>query len=563
MNGRRLSDAEARVSGAESDLDLSALIEETCEVLVAGKSGAIHTTTMNHLQPYQNEPLSDSSVSTRTSCGQPVTVVLQIDPTCSKFIRSSSAAWRRCLLNLLGNSLKYTEAGYVYVELNKVTEVNDSALGLSQPVVALSVRDTGRGIGKAYLESRLFRPFEQENTFSSGTGLGLSIVKSLVDDLQGSVDIQSEPGVGTKVVLSIPVRLAHEAQAADQDLRSYVDLKVCLLGFGMQDCLKSTSNGANPVIADRDTIIERSLILHFQQWLGMTYSFADKITAVEADIVAILESNLHLLRNELDRETLVIPAGCSLLVLCSDHHIHHHLNDHEHKGRVAFISQPFGPRKLATIIEGFHKYRAAHTPRFEDQIEIDLEILRSTSDQGRPNKKTTPSTTLPASPLKRTKLTHNSNHENDPIPHTTPSPQSIQIHSLKHLLLVDDNPINLKLLVQVVQKLSCTYKVATDGLEALNIYKTSPKHFDYIFMDISMPVMDGFESTRAIRAIETEENRSSTSIIAMTGLGSEDARNRAFTSGVSMFWTKPVKLKDIKALIEADNVQLTARPQAT
>ena len=142
-----------------------------------------------------------------------------------------------------------------------------------------------------------------------------------------------------------------------------------------------------------------------------------------------------------------------------------------------------------------------------------------------------------------------------------------------HILLVDDNPLNLSILVRSVQKLNCDFDSAVNGLEAVNKFIGASNHgehtkvFDFVFMDISMPVMDGFQATRAIRDFERrseQEHRDATSpktslsppaarasqIIAMTGLGSAEAQAEALTSRMNMFLKKPVQIKAIRALLE-------------
>lgn len=72
-----------------------------------------------------------------------------------------------------------------------------------------------------------------------------------------------------------------------------------------------------------------------------------------------------------------------------------------------------------------------------------------------------------------------------------------------------------------------------------------------VLMDISMPVMDGFEATRQIRAFEQDHGIEPATIVALTGLGSAEAQREAFVSGVDLFLTKPVKLKELTALLKA------------
>jgi signal transduction histidine kinase/DNA-binding NarL/FixJ family response regulator len=119
----------------------------------------------------------------------------------------------------------------------------------------------------------------------------------------------------------------------------------------------------------------------------------------------------------------------------------------------------------------------------------------------------------------------------------------------QHLLLVDDNPINLKILTTIVKKMFCTFVPASNGLEAVQIYKSSNHHFDVIFMDISMPVMDGFTATREIRAYEREMKLPPSKIVALTGLGSAASRQEAFASGTNLFLTKPVRLQEVRKLL--------------
>ena len=117
-------------------------------------------------------------------------------------------------------------------------------------------------------------------------------------------------------------------------------------------------------------------------------------------------------------------------------------------------------------------------------------------------------------------------------------------------LLVDDNAINLKILVSYMKKLGCDFDTAINGQEAVDQYTAQPESFACILMDISMPVMDGFEATKHIRDLERKHHLDGVTIIALTGLASEDAQQEAYGSGVDLFLTKPAKLKEIKSIME-------------
>ncbi|KAH8663362.1 hypothetical protein BGZ60DRAFT_432527 [Tricladium varicosporioides] len=147
-----------------------------------------------------------------------------------------------------------------------------------------------------------------------------------------------------------------------------------------------------------------------------------------------------------------------------------------------------------------------------------------------------------------------------------------------HILAVDDNALNLQLLQRFLQKRKAdTIVTARNGLEAVSAYKAallSPdsalRSFDVIFMDISMPEMDGFEATRVIRRLESQADSNEdnwvgggidaksivnkggkrTHVVALTGLASRRDRDEAVESGFDNFMTKPVSFSKIKDVLE-------------
>ncbi|KAK3624184.1 hypothetical protein LTR22_024090 [Elasticomyces elasticus] len=167
----------------------------------------------------------------------------------------------------------------------------------------------------------------------------------------------------------------------------------------------------------------------------------------------------------------------------------------------------------------------------------------------------------------------------DPV---TSNAKSVIAPSGLSLLLVDDNQINLQLLVNYARKQGHRKATASDGQQAVDAYKAAclvsghvqstasdPKTTDaaagkdgtdtsttlsekpqVILMDISMPVLNGFEATRLIRAYELQHGLQPAHIIALTGLGSAGAQQEAFSSGVDLFLTKPVRLKELTKLLD-------------
>ncbi|OAL27594.1 hypothetical protein AYO22_03498 [Fonsecaea multimorphosa] len=152
------------------------------------------------------------------------------------------------------------------------------------------------------------------------------------------------------------------------------------------------------------------------------------------------------------------------------------------------------------------------------------------------------------------------NPSNPASPHEAPnvrsrapsSPQPTIARVDPHILLVDDNKINLKLL-ETFLKTKRKYgriEQAEDGQQAVDAVKAAKDPFDIIFMDISMPILDGFEATRAIRQYEDLRGcKPGAMVIALTGLASARDQSEVFSSGCDIYMTKPVSFKEVGKLL--------------
>ena len=127
------------------------------------------------------------------------------------------------------------------------------------------------------------------------------------------------------------------------------------------------------------------------------------------------------------------------------------------------------------------------------------------------------------------------------------------INNITHLatsvLLVEDNAINLKLLVACAKKMKYEYLTATNGAEAVDAYASFTGKIPLVFMDIQMPVMDGTEAIRRIRQYERDNSLPRSQIVALTALGSNEAKQIALECGADLFLTKPVSLKTLTSLL--------------
>ncbi|KAK5732325.1 hypothetical protein LTR17_010639 [Elasticomyces elasticus] len=485
-----------------------------------------------------------------------VAVLVRIEHFTPWNYRTDVGAWKRIIMNLVANALRYTELGYVEIGLEHITAVRARALDL--PIgehVCLQVNDSGRGISQEYLKHKLFTPFTQENNLSVGTGLGLSIVRQIVESLQGTIDIQSELGVGTRVTVRIPIgdTLA-QASAELTKLDPYARLRgrtVILAPRGTVGLDTRETKGYAVNTPSQATIVQDHLMATAQAWLGMnvvvdiTKVGAAGATAPsgEPPIQLVgnddrIDSSFNVQLYERDRGVASSTAGTE--------------GDVPRRSDIT-LSHPLGPMNLArvllravAVVEEVHLSADHEAPTALDSVAQEKPGTKLSVPDGNGNKTannppdtniTNGTSTAAIHTKKRTKSRDRSPDRPATIePRSQPANENLPAEA-RRLLLVDDNDINLKLLVTCARKEKCDYQSASNGLEALEIFKAaalsrSPAQpaFDLVIMDLSMPIMDGCAATREIRAFESSSGAPRARIMALTALGSETARERAWAS---------------------------------
>lgn len=240
-----------------ADVQLDVLAEEVLESVAAGSTfqrmsiAQLHRRDKRHIDRKSNQHLDSlravedlgaeelHQLQTRN-----VSIYLDIEPSHAWAFRVSPGSFRRILMNLFGNSLKYTREGTIRVSL---TQEHSSRKGRTRHrVVKITVADTGKGISEDFLRNELFKPFSQEDALAPGTGLGLSLVKQMVSTLGGTISISSGVNVGTKITVALPLTPATPAATPsplpalaaaeeDQDFGAHLQrlkgLRVKLFGF--------------------------------------------------------------------------------------------------------------------------------------------------------------------------------------------------------------------------------------------------------------------------------------------------------------------------------------------
>jgi signal transduction histidine kinase len=224
------------------DVEVDAVVEEVVESMCAGYefmhlSRPPLKSTDESIKPPSMavEGLRGKRDASSNSVLENVEIILDIKASASWTFSLEAGALRRVVMNLFGNALKYTTAGYIKV---KVTQRELSKRRTSQlSEIKITFEDTGKGISAEYLSNHLFKPFSQEDPLSQGTGLGLSITHQIVASLDGKIDVQSTVGGGT--IMSVSLRLARPDPVEDSPSKNMFltrtrrtrGLRVSLFGF--------------------------------------------------------------------------------------------------------------------------------------------------------------------------------------------------------------------------------------------------------------------------------------------------------------------------------------------
>ncbi|PPJ50781.1 hypothetical protein CBER1_07460 [Cercospora berteroae] len=474
-----------------------------------------------------------------------VDFALDISPNADFHVRDMVGAWKRLCVNLIGNALKFTKTGHVAVSLKSLSRKR------KRPVAILTVGDTGCGMSPEFIDSGIFRAFSQENQLTPGTGLGLSVVAKLVKGLGGKIDMQSKKGLGTTVTVMIPIDALPREDRAEEQQEAQDSVPVGIL--------RPSSSGDG--IDYNDTADEgRSL-----QVLGVQNACrrgGALLTPSETAIVnMVFEDDIPLL-TEADQLS-GHPDGAHLVVLCRDpigtygrQKLPQPLANVSH---VEFVPQPFGPDRISAAIANCllappHSEGGDPIANATSTDLSDVALVEAQTDNE--EESTTTTLTLRVDEkgplLLNTKEVEASSSEQPSTPEPPGSPTSRKLS----LLLVDDNPLNLRLLTTYADKNNHPRLAATNGQEAVEAYKAassipSDRNCpEVVFLDINMPVLDGFQAARQIRAFEKETSISPTILIALTCLGSEAAKQEAVESGFDMFLTKPVRPRDLTKILK-------------
>ncbi|PYI34494.1 hypothetical protein BP00DRAFT_465477 [Aspergillus indologenus CBS 114.80] len=531
----------------EQEEDLSLIVQEVVEGLVAGQDFFWRTT--------ETKPEKERKAKEKKPRGnlKDVITIVDIKWQESWLCKVNPGAWRRVIMNLFGNALKYTEKGCIRLRME-----NDSMLLENEkvPAVRIVITDSGRGMSEDYILHHLYTAFVQEDTMSPGLGVGVHIVNQIVKSMSGQIEFNSELGVGTEVSLLIPVTMITDKPETSLASSRYRTLKKRLQGRTVAlftNTFRANDLKVKPEFVDNIVANLRKMI---SDWFGLRVLTVGELEGQPADINIITQDEYS--RNYNPEATgpgglspsVSASVGFPLIVLSANATKAADLRSD--RDDVVFFYQPVSPKSLATAFETCLDIkersgdntpaRIQSTPSTPDaQIQLPEPAMNDSRPQHADTRKSDDKQM--ASP-RDSQMVDGVDGVDDPA---TERRQPNSGSGPRRVLLVEDNAINLQLLEMAVRKSKFQYHSVSNGLEATDAFRRLA--FDAVVMDISMPVMNGLEATRKIRQWERAQHLEPTVIIILTAGVLPDIQQEARASGVNLFLMKPISIAKLQKVL--------------
>ncbi len=425
----------------------------------------------------------------RTADEKGVELMTFVDPRIGRCHRGDSARIRQLLMNFLSNAVKFTLEGEVVIGVDLVETPEDDG----HETMRFWVRDTGVGISQDAV-ARLFMPFTQADASTTrhfgGTGLGLVICRRLVELMKGRLDVKSRPGRGS--TFSFQLRLPTGKSIADRQRAEEIDLSghSVLIVDDNYTNRKLMAMQLAPTMIGMDVAgnaISGLEMLRRAARLGKPFTMAILDMAMPGIDGMQLATAIH---NDPDVPDIPISLASSLgtkpcLAELAEADVSH------------WLSKPLASSRLLEVVKNMACLRSSQ------------KAVRSMVEE---------SATLNIDEL------------------------SLNVS----VLVAEDNEINRRVIIGMLERIGCDVTFAVDGREALQFVKRND--YALVFMDCQMPEMDGFEATRAIRALGG--NYVDLPILALTANVLAADRDACMDAGMDDFLPKPIKLDLLRSAVK-------------
>ncbi|HUB60786.1 MAG TPA: response regulator, partial [Puia sp.] len=427
-----------------------------------------------------------------------IELLYQIESKVPAHIKGDDLRLRQIITNLVGNAIKFTEQGEIFIGVRLTETDTDGRMTLG-----FEVRDTGIGIPPEKQE-RLFKAFSQIDSSTTrkygGTGLGLAISEQLVKLMGGSIRVESEPGVGSTFFFTITARAGIRADtpAATGDLAAHA--------------------GKRLLIVD-DNLTNRTILKYqLEQW-NLTATLA--ASGVEALNILAADSRYDLVLTDMQMPFMdgVRLSGTirerypqlPIILLSS-------IGDEYKKNYKdlfsAIMTKPVKQQAMYRHILSGLEHRSWPTAA------VSSSPSRAAGQPGQAAGQPGQAAGQPGQ--------------------AAGQPGQMASELPMQILIAEDNLINQQVIQYILQKLGYTPVIAHNGREAVDI--AAAGEFDIILMDLQMPEMDGLEATRMIRQHHADHQPV---IIALTANAMEGDEEECLSAGMNDYLGKPVKLEEV------------------
>lgn len=546
-------------------VDLSQLVEEAVDGCWIGHRARIGITGNSGIGSVYSPPREEDG-SLVTTWKMPVETIIDIGYRDAGWtLKCQKGGIRRVLMNVFGNSLKFTEKGFIHVMLREVPLCEGDPP--KKIKIELAVKDSGKGISQNFLKNQLFHPFSQENPLQTGTGLGLAIVNSIVtsESVAGKVDVWSEEGIGTEIKVTFFADPPDDGQGSCKvmeplhpTIQPPRKLKISLIGFD------EPHEGVK---------LFHKVVQMYVLWWGFDLhsgpGYGD--IAIVNDHPSIIDEATKHRETRIPFVLLSASRGNSSIMAIA--------SEHEHIGgfcRILF--KPGGPSRLRTILElslsainlkksGAHPpctnpHKPGHqqvtnnmtlpTGKFMEKncksVDGHLPATQTILRDEFPSKASARNVILDCESVVSTVAIGS----NGSLLKTSAIGTLERPKRCFRVLVVEDNEILRNLLIKWLTQKGYDFRDAVDGHEGVTLYETDGP-FDVVLLDLSMPVLDGVAATTEIRRFESALQSADKSsrflrtarILALTGMSSLEDKQRAFEAGVDGYLVKPVAFKTL------------------
>ncbi len=419
--------------------------------------------------------------------GKRIEMLCRIDERLPANVMGDPGRFRQVLVNLLGNSIKFTEQGELELSLEVEEETADTL------IIHSKIRDTGIGIDPSKTET-IFEAFKQADGSTTrkygGTGLGLSICRKIAQLMNGKVWAESVPGQGSTFHFTALMHKSERPKPKTADIGTLKDARIL-------------------IVDDNTTNIEILLNIFRHYQIEVT-TLTDE-TKTLATLIAADENNTPFDAAILDLQLPII-SGFDLAI---------EIRKAETRSRdIPLLAYTSSTEKIASRCRdaGFNAFLTKPTRR-SMLLKTMAKILSSPDDNSLPKEE-------------KELVTQYSIRE--------------EIKHASRILLAEDNLVNQKLAMMMLGKAGYTVQVAANGRLALEAYTQNPDQYDLILMDIQMPEMDGLEATRQIR----QQGFTDIPIVAMTANAMKGDREKCIEAGMNDYISKPIKREIVFKILE-------------